>query len=99
MLHFDTSSCRLVGFDLPIVQAPVGGVSTPALAAAVSEAGGLGTLSITWRDPDALRSLPRETRARTEKPLTVKLVLAWEPEERLDRTDADSTRHVLVASG
>ena len=54
MLHFDTSSCRLVGFDLPIVQAPVGGVSTPALAAAVSEAGGLGTLSITWREPDAL---------------------------------------------
>jgi nitronate monooxygenase len=42
---------------VPIVLAPLaGGPSTPALAAAVSEAGGLGMLSITWRDPSALRA-------------------------------------------
>ncbi len=82
-LRFDTSFCRLVGIELPIVQAPVGGVSTPALAAAVSGAGGLGTLSITWREPDALRALLRETRERTDKPFAVNLVLAWDPEERL----------------
>jgi nitronate monooxygenase len=82
-LRFDTSFCRLAGIDLPIVQAPIGGVSTPALAAAVSEAGGLGTLSITWRDPYALRALLRETRARTAKPFAVNLVLAWDAEERL----------------
>ena len=83
MIRFDTSFCRLVGVDLPIVQAPVGGISTAALAAAVSEAGGLGTLSITWREPDALRALLRETRERTDKPFAVNLVLAWDPEERL----------------
>jgi NAD(P)H-dependent flavin oxidoreductase YrpB (nitropropane dioxygenase family) len=83
MIRFDTSFCRLVGIDLPIVQAPVGGVTTPALAAAVSEAGGLGSLSITWREPDALRALLHETRARTERPVAVNLVLAWAPEERL----------------
>ncbi len=82
-LRFDTSFCRLVGIDLPIVQAPIGGVSTPALAAAVSEAGGLGTLSITWRDPDALRTLLRETRALTAKAFAVNLVLEWNPAERL----------------
>lgn len=82
-LRFDTAFCHLVGIDLPIVQAPIGGVSTPALAAAVSEAGGLGTLSITWREPDALRALLRETRAGTDKPFAVNLVLAWDPAERL----------------
>src|SRR5919112_5079519 len=82
-LHFDTGFCRLVGIDLPIVQAPVGGITTPALAAAVSEAGGLGTLSITWRDPSTLRALLRDTRSRTAKPFAVNLVLEWDPAERL----------------
>lgn len=82
-LRFDTSFCRLVGINLPIVQAPVGGITSPALAAAVSEAGGLGMLSITWRDPDALRSLLRETRALTAKPFAVNLVLEWDPADRL----------------
>ena len=82
-LHFDTSFCRLAGIDLPVVQAPIGGISTPALAAAVSNAGGLGTLSITWRDPDELRGLLRETRSLTERPFAVNLVLEWDPAERL----------------
>src|SRR5919106_4920563 len=82
-LRFDTAFCRLVGIDLPIVQAPVGGITTPALAAAVSEAGGLGMLSITWRDPNTLRALLRDTRARTAKPFAVNLVLEWDPAERL----------------
>ena len=82
-LRFDTAFCRLVGIDLPIVQAPVGGITTPALAAAVSEAGGLGMLSITWRDPNTLRTLLRDTRARTAKPFAVNLVLEWDPTERL----------------
>src|SRR5688500_7216129 len=82
-LRFDTAFCRLVGIDLPIVQAPVGGITTPALAAAVSEAGGLGMLSVTWRDPHTLRALLRDTRARTAKPFAVNLVLEWDPAERL----------------
>jgi nitronate monooxygenase len=82
-LRFDTAFCRLAGIDLPIVQAPVGGITTPALAAAVSEAGGLGMLSITWRDPSILRALLRDTRAGTAKPFAVNLVLEWDPAERL----------------
>jgi nitronate monooxygenase len=81
--RFDTSFCRLVGIELPIVQAPVGGITTPGLVAAVSEAGGLGMLSITWREPDALRALLRETRALTDRPFGVNLVLEWDPAERL----------------
>lgn len=81
--RFDTPFTRLLGLDLPIAQAPIGGASTPALAAAVSNAGGLGTLSLTWRSPEATRALIRETRALTDRPFAINLVLAWDPAERL----------------
>src|SRR5687767_12570559 len=53
----------------PIVQAPMGGgPSTPALAAAVSEAGGLGFLAAGYRTPDAVRDEIAELRLLTERP-------------------------------
>ena len=53
----------------PIVQAPLGGgPSTPALAAAVSEAGGLGFLAAGYRTPDAVRSDIAELRGLTARP-------------------------------
>jgi nitronate monooxygenase len=83
MTTYDTAFTRLLGIDVPIVQAPIGGLTTPALAAAVSNAGGLGTLSVTWRDPDHLRELLSETRRLTDRPFGVNLVLEWPPDERL----------------
>ncbi|WP_336030030.1 nitronate monooxygenase [Geodermatophilus sp. FMUSA9-8] len=54
--------------DRPIVQAPMaGGPSTPALAAAVSEAGGLGSLAAGYKTPDAVRDDVRATRALTSR--------------------------------
>ena len=79
-----TSFCDLFGIDLPIVQAPIGSATCPALAAAVSNAGGLGMLAGTWRDPDSLRRMVRETRELTGRPFGVNLVLRWPPEERLE---------------
>ena len=56
----------------PIVGAPLaGGPSTPALAAAVSEAGGLGFLAAGYREPDAVRSEISEVRSRTSRPFGV----------------------------
>jgi nitronate monooxygenase len=53
----------------PIVQAPMGGgPSTPALAAAVSEAGGLGFLAAGYRTPDAVRADLAELRGLTSRP-------------------------------
>jgi len=72
-----------LGIDLPIVQAPMGGATTPALAAAVSNAGGLGTLALSWHPPDAVRAAIREARALTERPFAVNLVLAFPQDERL----------------
>jgi nitronate monooxygenase len=58
----------------PIVQAPLaGGPSTPALAAAVSEAGGLGFLATGYKAPDAVRGELQQLRAQTERPFGVNL--------------------------
>jgi nitronate monooxygenase len=58
----------------PIVQAPMGGgVSTPALAAAVSEAGGLGFLAAGYVTPDALRAEVASLRELTARPFGVNL--------------------------
>jgi nitronate monooxygenase len=62
------------GLDLPIVQAPMaGGPSTVALAAAVSEAGGLGCLAAGYRTPAALAEEIAAVRARTARPFGVNL--------------------------
>ncbi|MYQ47628.1 nitronate monooxygenase, partial [Streptomyces sp. SID4985] len=61
---------------LPIVQAPMaGGVSTPELAAAVCEAGGLGFLAGGYKTPDALRADIERLRSLTSRPFGVNLFL------------------------
>lgn len=52
---------------LPVVQAPMAGVSTPAMAAAVSEAGGLGSLGLGAANPDAAATAIAEVQARTRR--------------------------------
>lgn len=89
-----TPFTRLLGIDHPIVQAPVGGASTPALAAAVANAGALGSLSLTWRSPATARALLRETRRLTDRPIAINLVLAWDPAERLAIALAEGVRVV-----
>lgn len=62
---------RELGIELPIVQAPMAGVSTPALAAAVSNAGGLGSLGIGANTAAQAREAIEETRALTDRPFNV----------------------------
>jgi nitronate monooxygenase len=64
---------RLLDIRYPIVQAPMLGVTTPAMAAAVSNAGGLGSLPIGGLSPDKSLALIRETKAQTNKPFAVNL--------------------------
>jgi len=61
----------LLGTRLPIVQAPMAGVSTPALAVAVSEAGGLGSVAVGGADVEAARGMIHEVRARTDRPFNL----------------------------
>lgn len=60
--------------EVPIVGAPLaGGPSTPALAAAVSEAGGLGFLAAGYKNAAAVAADLREARALTSRPLGLNL--------------------------
>ena len=64
----------------PIVQAPMaGGVSTPALAAAVSEAGGLGFLAAGYKDVDTVRADVDAVRSATARPFGINLFAPPQP--------------------
>lgn len=56
---------------LPIVQAPMAGVSTPAMAAAVSEAGGLGSIGVGHLPVDEARRQIDAVRALSQRPFNV----------------------------
>lgn len=76
MTHSPSTADRLpllrrLGIRTPIIQAPMAGVSTPALAAAVTNAGGLGSLGVGAMDAEAARKAIRETRALTSGPFNV----------------------------
>jgi nitronate monooxygenase len=94
-----TPVCDLLGIDVPIVQAPIGGASVPALAAAVSEAGALGTIALSWTKPDGVAALVDDVRAQTSKPVHANILLEWPPEERLEAVLAAGARIVSLAWG
>jgi nitronate monooxygenase len=61
----------LFGIDLPIVQAPMAGSSDPALAIAVAQAGGLGSLPTGLLNSELVRAHVAAFRAATDKPLNL----------------------------
>jgi nitronate monooxygenase len=79
-----TPVCDLFGIDVPIVQAPIGSASVPALAAAVAEAGALGTIALSWTKPEDVAGLAEDVRARTARPVHANILLEWPPEARLE---------------
>ncbi|EIW81375.1 inosine monophosphate dehydrogenase [Coniophora puteana RWD-64-598 SS2] len=71
-----TALTELCGIRVPIVQGGMQWVGKPSLAAAVSDAGGLGILTaLTQPSPEALREAIRETRKLTDKPFGVNITL------------------------
>ena len=76
-----TPVCELLGIEQPIVLAPM--VAVPGLAAAVSNAGALGMLTLTWSDD--VGAVVRETAALTARPFCGNLVLTEDRHRRLDQ--------------
>jgi nitronate monooxygenase len=74
-----TPVCVLLGIDRPIVQAPMAAV--PRLAAAVSNAGALGMVTLTWSDDPG--AVVRETAALTARPFGGNFVLTEDHHRRL----------------
>jgi nitronate monooxygenase len=77
---------RELGIAHPIIQAPMaGGPSTPQLVAAVSNAGGLGSLGSAYSTPEQITSDIHKVRALTDKPFNVNLFAGgYAPEMPVD---------------
>jgi nitronate monooxygenase len=79
---------RRLGIDTPIIQAPMAGVSTPAMAAAVAEAGALGSIAIGAVDVAAARNMIAAVRALTSRPFNVNVFCHRPPVADPDRERA-----------
>lgn len=79
-----TSVCERLGIDLPIILAPMGGVVGPELAAAVSNAGGLGILPVWHLGVENTRAAIRATKALTSAPFAVNLNMDFPQQELLE---------------
>ncbi len=60
-----------LAIESPIVQAPMAGISTPEMAAAVSNAGALGSIGIGSVDAENARRMIVDVRAKTDRPFQV----------------------------
>ncbi len=72
-----TKFCELFGIEYPIVSAGMGGVALSKLAAAVSEAGGLGTIALAGFPPEAISDEIGAARKLTSKPIAVNLLIPF----------------------
>ncbi len=72
-----TKICELFGIELPIVSAGMGGVALSELAAAVSNAGGLGTIALAGLPPALIRAEIETARRLTRKPVAVNLLVPF----------------------
>jgi nitronate monooxygenase len=82
---------KLLDIRLPILQAPMAGVATPAMAAAVSNAGGLGAIGVGATDAETARQMIRAVRTASDRPFNVN-VFCHRPAVR------DSTREAVWLS-
>ncbi|SME91297.1 nitronate monooxygenase [Tistlia consotensis] len=87
-----TALTERLGLELPIVQAPMAGVATPALAAAVSNAGGLGSLGSATLDAEALAGQIAEAGSLTQRPFNVNFFCHERPQDDQARTAAFRAR-------
>ncbi|MCA0366686.1 MAG: nitronate monooxygenase [Proteobacteria bacterium] len=68
-----------LGLSVPIIQAPMAGVSTPRMAATVSETGALGSIAVGNADADGAARMMAETCALTDRPFNANLFVHAEP--------------------
>ena len=84
----------LFGIEHPVVQAPMAGASTPAMAVAVANAGGLGSLGCAMMSAEQLKAAAAEVAAWTNGAVNFNFFVHEEPD--LPRHDAAPTRGALA---
>lgn len=71
--------CNLLGIEMPILQGGMGNISNAKLAAAVSEAGALGTIGAGTMSAEEVERILMETKERTSKPFALNIALTVAP--------------------
>jgi len=79
---------QLLGIELPIIQAPMAGVQGSALAVAVCNAGGLGSLPCAMLSVDAMHNELTTIKAQTDKPFNVNFFCHAPPAPKAEREAA-----------
>ena len=96
---FDNRVTRALGVRVPIVQAPMGWVATPALVAAVSGAGGMGLIPGSM-GTDAVREDVKRVRDLTDQPFGVNLPIAFLRDPSIiDLVVEEGIRFVTTSAG
>jgi nitronate monooxygenase len=95
-----------LGIEYPIIQGPLGGLSTQRLTAAVSNFGGLGSFGAHSLSPSAIKDVIDEIRALTSKPFAINLWVSMEDEgarssdaEAFDRALSHLAGHIKSLGG
>src|SRR5262245_3409658 len=87
-MWLDRRLLDLLGIELPIIQAPMAGANGSAMAIAVSEAGGLGSLPCAMLDAAKVRAGIGVIRPHTGKPINVNFFCHTPPEPDAQREAA-----------
>ena len=95
-----------LGLQYPIIQGPLGGLSSQRLTAAVSNYGGLGSFGAHGLKPEAIRNVIREIKGLTPKPFAMNLWVSMEDEgaftsteEAFHRSLAPLAKHIESVGG
>ncbi|QNI33217.1 nitronate monooxygenase [Alloacidobacterium dinghuense] len=95
-----------IGIEYPIIQGPLGGLSTQRLTATVSNFGGLGSFGAHGLTPSAIKDVIDEIRALTSKPFAINLWVSMEDEgarssgsEAFSRSLAPLAGHIHALGG
>ncbi|MFV2089399.1 MAG: nitronate monooxygenase, partial [Pseudomonadales bacterium] len=76
-MKFSNRITEMLDIEVPLVQAPMGWIARSQLAAAVSEAGGLGIIETSSGELDAIREEIKKMRTLTDKPFGVNIAQAF----------------------
>jgi nitronate monooxygenase len=94
MINWPDQISKTLNIQYPIIQAPMLGVGTPEMAAAVSNAGGLGSLPVGVLPAERVQELIRKTKGLTSKPFAVNLFVHDVPDV-VDETEFDTMQTFL----
>lgn len=84
MQKIRTRLCEILNLDIPIFQGPMAGATTPELASAVANRGGLGMVPLGNWPMENCEKIIDDTLALTNHAIGVNLILEWDQRERLE---------------